>query len=256
LEGNGFSVFVVSGVMGIGVGDVAFFQALPRLGSRLAVLLVQCTVAPLAAIIEWLWLGTTLTVAQVACGVAIVAGLVLALGRGAHVDTVGTTRFAGLAWALLAALGGAVGAVLSRKAYALAALEGSTPDGATAAFQRVLGGVLLSGVAVLVAKGGRVSPGHGTLSMNSLEASGRKWREAWLWVFMNALAGMTVGVSFMQEALQTTPAGLVMAIIALTPITVIPLAYWFEGERPTRRSLLGGVVAVAGAVLLILFRNR
>jgi len=31
---------------------------------------------------------------------------------------------------------------------------------------------------------------------------------------------------------------------------VIPLAWWLEGERPTRLSLLGGAVAVAGVAAL------
>src|SRR6185295_14754749 len=34
--------FMLSGFFGIGVGDTAYFQALPRLGSRRTVLLCQC----------------------------------------------------------------------------------------------------------------------------------------------------------------------------------------------------------------------
>src|SRR5262245_66682291 len=60
LSGAAFPVFLLSGVLGIGVGDVALFQALPRLGSRLSLLLIQCLTAPFAALIEWLWLGTAL----------------------------------------------------------------------------------------------------------------------------------------------------------------------------------------------------
>src|SRR5581483_9043141 len=42
LSGQTFPIFLVSGVIGIGFGDMALFQALPRLGPRLTVLLVQC----------------------------------------------------------------------------------------------------------------------------------------------------------------------------------------------------------------------
>ena len=48
------------GLIGIGIGDAGLFQALPRLGSRLSLLLLQCLTTPIAALIEWLWLGTTL----------------------------------------------------------------------------------------------------------------------------------------------------------------------------------------------------
>jgi len=39
LSGNAFPIFLVSGCVGFGVGDMALFQALPRLGSRLSVML-------------------------------------------------------------------------------------------------------------------------------------------------------------------------------------------------------------------------
>jgi drug/metabolite transporter (DMT)-like permease len=48
----------------------------------------------------------------------------------------------------------------------------------------------------------------------------------------------------------TTPSGLVMPIVAATPLVIVPFSYWLEGERPSRRSLVGGAVAVTGAVAL------
>jgi len=58
----------------------------------------------------------------------------------------------------------------------------------------------------------------------------------------------------MQWALERTPTGIVLAIIATTPILVILLALIFEHERPSRHSLVGGGVAVAGVVGLTLLR--
>ena len=34
----------------------------------------------------------------------------------------------------------------------------------------------------------------------------------------------------------------------------IPIAYWLEGDRPTRRSIVGAVIAVIGCVALTLAR--
>ena len=75
LGGEAFPLFLFSGLIGIGVGDAGLFQALPRLGSRLSLLLIQCLTAPLAAIVEWLWLGTTLSLTQVLCVVVVLAGV-------------------------------------------------------------------------------------------------------------------------------------------------------------------------------------
>jgi drug/metabolite transporter (DMT)-like permease len=58
----------------------------------------------------------------------------------------------------------------------------------------------------------------------------------------------------MQWSLETTPAGISMSIIALTPLAVIPLTRVFGGEKITVRSVLGGAIAVAGVICLTLSR--
>ena len=44
--------------------------------------------------------------------------------------------------------------------------------------------------------------------------------------------------------------GVVMAITALTPLAVIPLSWALNGERPTRASVIGGILGVAGVCWL------
>jgi drug/metabolite transporter (DMT)-like permease len=84
----------------------------------------------------------------------------------------------------------------------------------------------------------------------SAQPAKEKWRKAWPWVFANGLFGMTVGVSCVQWALQRTPTGIVQSVLSITPLAVIPLARVTEGERPSRDSWLGGVIAVAGTIAL------
>src|SRR5438874_13479568 len=105
LSGDAFPIFLLSGVMGIGVGDVALFQALPRLGPRLSLLLIQCLTAPFGALIEWLWLGTGLTARQIICGITILAGVGLAPTPGQHLKLSRREVISGIFWSLLAALG-------------------------------------------------------------------------------------------------------------------------------------------------------
>ena len=83
-------------------------------------------------------------------------------------------------------------------------------------------------------------------------ASKKKWRGVWPWVLANGFAGQTLGVSCMQWALESTPAGIVFAILAITPIVIIPFAFVLEEARPTPRSLVGGAIAVGGVIALAL----
>ena len=71
--------FFFSGVIGMGLGDLGVYSALPLLGSRITVLMTQCLAAPIAALGEWLWLGTRLTTAQVCWGLVILGGVTVAI---------------------------------------------------------------------------------------------------------------------------------------------------------------------------------
>jgi drug/metabolite transporter (DMT)-like permease len=214
-------------------------------------LLIQCLSAPCAALIEWVWLRTPLTLAQAGCGITILIGVGIALSPSEHLNLTRRQLTVGGLFALIAALGGAFGAVLSRKAYALTHAHGETISGPDAAFQRILGGLLIGGICLLIVKRGWFRRHSSDKQLGGLEETRTKWVRVWPWVLANSVAGQTLGVSCMQRAFETTPTGIVLAIIATTPIVVIPLAYFFERERPTRRSLVGGLIAVCGVILLI-----
>ena len=243
-----FTFSFISGVVGIGVGDAGLFQALPRLGSRLTLLILQCLTAPLAAMIEWLWLGTTLGLPQIGCMILILAGVGLALLPGDHLTIPHRTLTVGVLFALMGAVGNGAGAVLSRGAYSVAHASGQTIDGGTAAFQRILGGLFVAAILLLVAKRQFIRLPENAGGAFETTSARDKWRRIWPWVVINSLAGQTLGVSCMQWALETTPTGIVMSIVALTPLTVIPFARVFENEKITARSLVGAAIAVSGVV--------
>jgi len=249
-----FPLFFLSGAVGIGIGDVAFFQALPRLGSRLTSLLIGCLSAPLAALIEWLWLGTALSRPQILWGLLTVGGVALALMPDEHRQRTRRAGFVGTLFSVLSAVCGAAGGVLSRKAYEVVHSTGEYLDGGNAGFQRALGGLLLAGICLLVVKRRVFKVQAHAPPELVIAASIKKWRGVWPWVLGNGLAGQTLGVSCMQWALETTPAGIVFAILALTPVVIIPFARVLEGERPSRRSLVGCAIAVAGVAALALAR--
>jgi drug/metabolite transporter (DMT)-like permease len=232
------------------VGDAALFQALPRLGSRLSVMLVLCLSAPIAAVIEWLWIGTRLSASQIGYGLMILAGVAIALSPGKHLNLSSAEVVPGTLFGLVAAFCQAYGAVLSRKAFAISKLAGESLDGVTSAYQRILGGVVVTAILFAVIRWR--SADDGVTNESGAVSRKEKWRAAWLWVVLNGLAGPALGVSCYQWALKTTPTGIVLPIVAITPLVIIPFARYVEGERPTVRSLFGGLIAVAGAAALAL----
>ncbi|MDA1276463.1 MAG: DMT family transporter [Verrucomicrobia bacterium] len=255
LDGDAFPVFLLSGFIGFGIGDLALYQALPRIGSRLSTLLVHCVAAPFAAVTEWLWIGTTLTAAQIASSVTILAGVSLALAPGKHLDLSRRVFWSGIVYGIIAALGQGMGAVVSRKAYLIAESAAQEIDGLTAAYQRIIAGWVLAGVFLILVRRRASWKLVGDKSSLAKTVSGRgPLRVAAPWILVNSLSGPTLGVGCYQWALATTPTGLVLPIVAITPLVVIPFARFIEGERPSARSLLGGLIAVVGAVALTLAR--
>ncbi|MCC6415731.1 MAG: DMT family transporter [Opitutaceae bacterium] len=236
----------LSGVVGMGFGDIALFMALPRLGSRLTLLMAQCLAAPIAAICEWTWLGTRLTAAQLALGAVILAGIAVAfMPDRAHPPRV-RLRWSGFAIGVLAAAGQGIGAIITRKGnlVSLAAGEGLL-NGIDAAYHRILGGLTITALWYIVVCGRQWAP-----PTAAAPAQPRHYG----WAVANGLAGPVFGVSCYQWALATSPSGIVLPIVATSPLLAIPLAWWLEGDRPNLRSILGGVIAVAGVIGLILVR--
>jgi drug/metabolite transporter (DMT)-like permease len=242
-HGDALRLFVLSGCVGFGVGDMALFQAMPKIGSRLSALLTQCLAAPFGALIEWLWLGTVLSPAQLGCAAVILSGVALALKPRLPASQPRSQIVAGVGFAVVAALGQALGAVISRKAFAVALASGQNIDGASAAFQRIVGGLAVGILGWLWFR-------WATDANSTARTSPASWSQAAPWMLLNGLAGPVLGVSCFQWALKTVPSGVVLPIVATTPLAVIPLARILEGDRATRIEYAGGAIAVLGAVAL------
>ncbi len=248
-SGPVFNWFFFSGVIGFGMGDLALFLAFQRIGSRLTVLLTQCLAAPIAALAEFLWMGTTISLEEAGSAVLIFTGVALAIAPGARsLPHRSGSWTAGIVFGVVAAAGQGLGATVSRQAELVAAIANQPTHGIGAAFQRILGGVLVAGLAVLLAKAWRGRRDTAAITPR------KPPRAVWKWIVANAFAGSILGVSCYQWALADFPSAIVLAIVATTPIVIMPLAWWMEGDAPGRRSAIGAVIAVSGACLLCLLQ--
>jgi len=241
LTGAGRSWFFAAGLAGFGVGGLAMFQSLPRLGSSLSMLVVQCGSAVAAAALEWAWLDTRLSTPQLVCAGATLLGVGLGLLPRSMPKLLPAEWGAGLAWAALSAAGQGAGAVLSRKGFAVARAAHEQIDAGTTAYQRALAGLLFAAVAWLI-----------------VSRRGEKTRRAsggaWPWVLANALTGPVLGVVCYQWALSTTPAGIVQPVVAASPLVTIPFASQLEKTWPRPLYYVGALLAVAGVTGLMLWR--
>jgi drug/metabolite transporter (DMT)-like permease len=121
-------------------------------------------------------------------------------------------------------------------------------DGVTAAYQRLWGGIVCIALVVWISR---------IISRcRKIEPPPREWKQATPWILGNAVAGPVLGVSCYQWGLHVVPSAVVLPIVATTPLVVTALAFGFEKTRPSLRTLIGSVLAVAGVIVLVVCSSR
>ncbi len=233
-----WTTLLLSGAIGIGIGDTAFFAALNRLGERKSVLIAE-TLAPLFAV------AFGLSMLQESLSWTTCAGMLVTLSGVAWVlaervpkqqeSTDGAQpppRFSGLGWAILSAGCQAFGAILSRSALT----QHEVSPWASSLIR--LGGGLLVLLLWISTRGYGFLPGR-------VQQTG-----VWRTVLAATLIGTLLGIVLQQTALQYTPAAIAQTLIATSVLFVIPLAY-LQGNPVTGRTWLGAAWALVGVAILL-----
>lgn len=226
-------LLLLSGAVGIGFGDTAYFGALNCIGPR-RTLVLESLAPPLAAILALIflqeqlppsaWIGIVLTVFGV-------TWVVLERSREAATPSVLPLR--GIILGLLAAVGQAGGAVMSR-----AALVGTDINPLWSTFIRLIGGIAILLIWLSVQR----------QSIRVLQPL--RSRHLLMVVAGTAFISTYLGIWLQQLSLKYAPAGVAQSLSATSPLFVIPIAVIFAGDKVSGRAVLGVLVAIAGVWLL------
>lgn len=236
IEAEELTTLLLSGFVGMALGDWAYLQAMRRTGVREATLL-HGTNPVFLLLYGLLGFGHALVGAEIAGVLLVVAGTSLVVTARAPAGPGGrAARGVGLAFGLLAALGQAGGIVLSKPALPP---EGGVPVLLGTAI-RLVGAVC--GLLVIAALRGRLQGALGHLRDPVL------WRRA----SFPAFVGTFLGVRLMMLAISESKSAVAGALLSLTPLFVLPIAWHRLGERFGPRVVFASAVAVGGVVLLSL----
>ena len=233
---NHLCLLLLSGILGIGLGDTAFFFALNYLGARRA-LLMETLAPPLTAILALIFLQEKLNLLAL-CGILLtILGVAWVVSERVPSNNSNIDLGRGIGFGILAAIALAGGAVLSR-----GVLANTSISPLWAALLRLIGGVLiLLPWAWLRQKQSRFQ--FKTLASAKIIGA----------VFFAAFAGTYLGVWLQQTAIKFTAASIALTLTNTSPLFVIPIALCL-GERVSPRAVLGVAVALSGIALLLLLR--
>lgn len=231
-------LFLLSGVLGIGLGDTAFFIALSYLGARRA-LLMETLAPPMTAILALIFLQEELSLLAM-CGILLtILGVAWVVTErvATKSDRVVGHLWRGISFGVLAAIALSTGAVLSRAAYATTSISPLL-----ASLLRLVGGVSILLPWVWL----RHKQSH--FQFKTLHSA-----KIFAAIFFAAFAGTYLGIWLQQTAIKFTAAGIALTLSNTSPLFVIPIAICL-GERVTLRATLGVVIALSGVALLLLLR--
>ncbi|EDX85167.1 Integral membrane protein DUF6 [Synechococcus sp. PCC 7335] len=243
-------LLVLSGGLGIGLGDTAYFSAINALGARKA-LLLETLAPPMSTVLAWIFLSERLPLSAIAGIIITLLGIAWVISERVPGDPVPATK-AGLQISLLATFCQATGAVLSR-----AALAETTVSPLWSSLIRLAAGLIF--MAGLVAIRPQYLEARSTVLRQPAKATRERWRSVWVALKSPRLLGGVaiasffatyLGIWLQQIALKYTAAGIAQALLATSPLFVLPVAALL-GEKISGRAILGVGVALCGVWLLL-----
>lgn len=233
LNFTAIGLLLLSGVIGIALGDTAYFEALNCLGARRA-LLMETLAPPIVAILALIFLQETLTVGAWFGILLTVLGVAWVVTERVPSSLAAPLQLPrGINFGILAAFAQASGAVLSRAALAE---SGISPIWATL-FR------LGAGVLVLLPLTGFLRRRSSFQSKYSPSASSLGA------IIFAAFLGTYLAIWLQQTALKFTAAGIAQTLTITSPLFVLPIVVWI-GEKVSFRAILGVLVSISGIALL------
>lgn len=227
------SLLLVSGVIGIGLGDTAYFTALNHIGAR-QTLLIETLAPPLAAILALVFLEESLDFSAW-CGILLtLLGVAWVITERTPASVVSSPHpRQGVIWASLAAMSQASGAVLSR--FALVESD-ITPLWST--LIRLIAGTVIVLFLLLIRPQTRDQSFQIVWSFRLIGV-----------IALTALGSTYLGIWLQQTSLKFSPTGIAQTLTSTSPLFVLPFAVWM-GDKISLRALVGVLIALAGIAIL------
>lgn len=232
---------LLSGAIGIGLGDTAYFSAINYLGAR-KTLLIETLAPPISALLALIFLGERLNTAAW-CGILVtILGVAWVITeRTSVVVDRESNVFKGVVWAILAAIAQATGAVLSRFA-----LIESNITTLWSTQLRLIAGVAIVFLLMLIVPQQREKTSRSLSIIFTIKSI--------VIIAITAFGSTFLGIWLQQTSLKFAATGIAQTLSATSPLFILPIVA-VMGDRISLRTIFGVLVAIAGITLLLGFRS-
>lgn len=231
------SPMILSGLIGIFIGDTALFACMNRMGPRQAGLLFSCHAVFSAVLGYWLFSETWQGI-ELAGAMLVFFGVVTAIFFGRkqatnhHWESLQGKMAMGIGLGLVAALCQALGGIIAKPVMQ------TNIDPIAASAIRMISAFIAHSLFWLT--GAKLAKAKQAITLRVLSITA-----------LSGFVAMVVGMTLILYALQEGNVGLVALLSSTTPIMVLPLLWLITKQRPNRYAWYGAILAVIGTGMIV-----
>jgi drug/metabolite transporter (DMT)-like permease len=233
VSGGVYAILLLSGAIGIGIGDTLFFKSLNTLGAGLTGIVV-CFYSPFIIMFSFLWLSESLTPLQTVGVLLIISAILITTLRNRMAEVKAASIISGITYGIIASAAMASGVVLMKP------LLGIYPVIWVAQIRLIGGMAVLILVLIFHRKRRNI--------LDSLVRT-RKWYYTLAGSFFGAYLAMIIWIAGMKY----TQASIASALNQTSTIFIFIFAGLILKEPMTLRRTLGIMLAFMGAILVSFF---
>ncbi|MFA0568317.1 DMT family transporter [Vibrio gallaecicus] len=228
---------MLSGLIGIFIGDTALFACLNRMGPRQAGLLFSCH-AVFSAILGYFLFSESMTGMELIGSALVFSGVLTAIFFGRkgqaqnQLEDIKGKIWIGVGLGILAALCQALGGIIAKPV-----MQTNIDPVAASAIRMITAFIAHSLFRLTRAK----------LSLPIKPMN----RQMFAITAINGFLAMAVGMTLILYALQEGNVGMVALLSSTTPIMLLPILWYYTKQRPNIYAWLGAIVAVVGTGILV-----
>lgn len=232
------NVIIVSGVIGIFLGDTLLFMALKRIGPRRNNILFSLA-APFTVILNILALQQKMSLIEITGCILVFIGVVVAISYGNSKNNnhrweliEGSIKI-GILFGILAALCQSIGLIMMKPILD----QGADPI-ASAAIRCTISALLLS--LTYISKSNLIGSNINFTTSTILKT------------IISGFLGMALGMSLLLIALQKADAGIVATLSSTSPIMILFLLWIITKKIPSIGAWIGTIIAIIGTGLIFI----
>ena len=227
---------VISGILGLVLGDSFLFKSFQLIGARLGII-IMAAVPVLSTILAFFFLNEIISWLGMFGMLLTIAGILIVVleRKNPEQDNISISKI-GIFYGLLGALGQASGLIFAKFAF-----QGGELNGFAASFIRLFSASII--ILPLAATFRRYKNPLGIYPKDSYSTKV---------ILIGTIFGPVLGITGSLIAIEYAKVGIASTLMATMPIIMLPISRFYFKEKLDWKAIVGAFVAVVGTAIIFL----